>query len=188
MILNNIIINGSLIFDVNESKLIPLNQEGENIILNTPTARCLQLLVERQGMVVSREDFIEQVWGTKGIVVSQNTFYQNISLLRKSLKKAGLSKDLIVTVRRKGFTLSREAVITLPDNQNAMSEGAVDNPALSLGVSTLRPVDSEPSFLQKVNPGGNKNLLRTIPGWVIILVTSLLLAEVFIFFWFISRP
>jgi DNA-binding winged helix-turn-helix (wHTH) protein len=33
----------------------------------------------------------------------QNTFYQNISLLRKSLLKAGLSQDIIVTVRQRGF-------------------------------------------------------------------------------------
>ncbi|ACI11902.1 hypothetical protein KPK_5127 [Klebsiella variicola] len=31
--------------------------------------------------------------------MSQNTFYQNISLLRKSLLKAGLSADIIITVR-----------------------------------------------------------------------------------------
>jgi DNA-binding winged helix-turn-helix (wHTH) protein len=30
------------------------------------------------------------LWETRGVVVSQNTFYQNISLLRKSLLKAGL--------------------------------------------------------------------------------------------------
>ena len=97
---------------MNDGVLIPLSQMGERIILNTPTARCLELLIERQGLVVSRDDFLEEVWGTKGIVVSHNTFYQNISLLRKSLKKTGLSDNIVVTVRRKGFTLSSDVVIT----------------------------------------------------------------------------
>ncbi|MFK5298449.1 hypothetical protein ACI3TF_29155, partial [Klebsiella pneumoniae] len=32
----------------------------------------------------SWDEFLAAVWETRGVVVSQNTFYQNISLLRKS--------------------------------------------------------------------------------------------------------
>nr|VXZ89588.1 Uncharacterised protein [Klebsiella pneumoniae] len=45
--------------------------------------------------------------GNTGVVVSQNTFYQNISLLRKSLVKAGLSEDIIITVRQKALASLR---------------------------------------------------------------------------------
>lgn len=53
-----------------------------------------------------------------GVVVSQNTFYQNISLLRKSLVKAGLSEDIIITVRQKGFSVAPNTlVIPLSDEE-----------------------------------------------------------------------
>lgn len=52
------------------------------------------------------------------MVVSQNTFYQNISLLRKSLVKAGLSEDIIITVRQKGFSVAPNTlVIPLSDEE-----------------------------------------------------------------------
>lgn len=52
------------------------------------------------------------------MVVSQNTFYQNISLLRKSLLKAGLSEDIIITVRQKGFSVAPDTlVIPLSDEE-----------------------------------------------------------------------
>ncbi len=51
--------------------------------------------------------------GNTGVVVSQNTFYQNISLLRKSLVKAGLSEDIIITVRQKGFSVAPNTLVIL---------------------------------------------------------------------------
>lgn len=108
MAFNLFIINDEIIFDANSCEVKSLDDADEIIMLNAPTARCLQLLIEKRGEVVSRDCFLEQVWQARGIVVSQNTFYQNISLLRKSLKSAGLKDDIIVTVRRKGFTLAAD--------------------------------------------------------------------------------
>ncbi|MEE7533658.1 winged helix-turn-helix domain-containing protein [Klebsiella huaxiensis] len=105
MIFNEYIINNEVIFNTNANELQPLSENGEGVSLNAPTARCLQLLLESNGKIISREEFLDTVWKTRGVVVSQNTFYQNISLLRKSLLKAGLSQDIIVTVRQRGFVL-----------------------------------------------------------------------------------
>lgn len=59
-----------------------------------------------------------RLYGKHGVVVSQNTFYQNISLLRKSLVKAGLSEDIIITVRQKGFSVAPNTlVIPLSDEE-----------------------------------------------------------------------
>ena len=112
MAFSEFIINDEVIFDVNMSELRSVNGSGETINLNGPTARCLQLLIESNGRIISREEFLETVWKTRGVIVAQNTFYQNISLLRKSLLKAGLSKDIIITVRQRGFILATDSVIT----------------------------------------------------------------------------
>ena len=83
MIFNEYIINNEVIFNVNMNELQPVGENGDSVTLNVPTARCLQLLLESNGKIISREEFLDIVWKNRGIVVSQNTFYQNISLLRK---------------------------------------------------------------------------------------------------------
>lgn len=105
MTISSYVLNDEFIFDTNTSELKSLTDANEIITLNAPTARCLQLLIEKKGEVVSRECFLNQVWHARGIVVSENTFYQNISLLRKSLKKVASTSDIVVTVRSKGFVI-----------------------------------------------------------------------------------
>lgn len=181
MIFKNVIINDAVIFKVNDSELIPLTQDGEAILLNSPTARCLQLLLERQGCVVSRDDFLEQVWGAKGIVVSQNTFYQNISLLRKSLKKAGLHEDIVVTVRRKGFTLSSNVVIKITEKGD-IEEDLL--PASSM-VNTPLPSIREADAMRTSTSAPGWLSFRSIPKWMTFLIVFILLIEIVIFIGFI---
>ncbi|WP_235309096.1 winged helix-turn-helix domain-containing protein, partial [Klebsiella quasipneumoniae] len=105
------IINQEIIFNANMNELRSLTGNGECVSLNAPTARCLLLLLQNKGKVISRDEFLASVWETRGVVVSQNTFYQNISLLRKSLVRAGLSEDIIITVRQKGFSVAPDTMI-----------------------------------------------------------------------------
>lgn len=67
MAFSEFIINNEVIFDVNMSELRPVNGNGESINLNGPTARCLQLLIESNGRIISREEFLESVWKTRGL-------------------------------------------------------------------------------------------------------------------------
>lgn len=118
VLFNGCIINQEIIFNANMNELRPLAGDGECISLNAPTARCLLLLLQNCDKVISRDEFLAAVWETRGVVVSQNTFYQNISLLRKSLVKAGLSEDIIITVRQKGFSVAPNTlVIPLSDEE-----------------------------------------------------------------------
>lgn len=107
VLFNGCIINQEIIFNANMNELRPLAGDGECISLNAPTARCLLLLLQNCGKVISRDEFPGGCMGNTGVVVSQNTFYQNISLLRKSLVKAGLSEDIIITVRQKALASLR---------------------------------------------------------------------------------
>ncbi|QKJ88362.1 hypothetical protein PMPD1_3445 [Paramixta manurensis] len=78
---------------------------GKVVGLNWPTARCLSILIEHYGEVVPQEYFIEHVWSVKNIVVSNNTFVQNISLLRRSLRSVGIDSDVIVTIKGRGYII-----------------------------------------------------------------------------------
>ncbi|TYX13669.1 transcriptional regulator, partial [Klebsiella pneumoniae] len=116
---NSYIINDEVIFNMDVNELQPVaGKDHEAITLNTPTARCLQLLLESNGNIISRDEFLSAVWEERGVVVSQNTFYQNISLLRKSLLRAGLTQDVVVTVRQRGFVIATGTVIRQVTLQN----------------------------------------------------------------------
>ncbi|MEY7844666.1 transcriptional regulator [Klebsiella africana] len=119
MTFNSYIINDEVVFNMDVNELQPVAGNGhEAITLNAPTARCLQLLLESNGNIISRDEFLSAVWEERGVVVSQNTFYQNISLLRKSLLRAGLTQDVVVTVRQRGFVIATGTVIRQVSLQN----------------------------------------------------------------------
>lgn len=119
MTFNSYIINDEVIFNMDVNELQPVaGKDHEAITLNTPTARCLQLLLESNGNIISRDEFLSAVWKERGVVVSQNTFYQNISLLRKSLLRAGLTQDVVFTVRQRGFVIATGTVIRQVTLQN----------------------------------------------------------------------
>lgn len=122
MAFNSYIINDEIIFNKDTFELKSVTDVNEAISLNAPTARCLLLLIERKGEVISRECFMDQVWHAHGIVVSENTFYQNISLLRKSLKKIAPKMDIVITMRSKGFIISESTHIAPLEDVNSAQD------------------------------------------------------------------
>lgn len=103
---NHYIINGVVEFHPATSTLRDLNDPDHVVVLNSPAGRCLLLLIERTGTIVTQHEFLDIVWAKRGMLVSSNTFYQNISILRKGLKKIGLPDDPVVTIPRIGLTLA----------------------------------------------------------------------------------
>lgn len=103
---NHYIINGVVEFHPATSTLRDLNDPDHVVVLNSPAGRCLLLLIERTGTIVTQHEFLDIVWARRGMLVSSNTFYQNISILRKGLKKIGLPDDPVVTIPRIGLTLA----------------------------------------------------------------------------------
>lgn len=105
------VINKEVLYFPHESKLAYIGAIDQKINLNLPASRCLQFLLENRHRIISREDFLETVWRSNGSCVAENTFYQNISILRKTLRLVGLTEDIIVTIRRRGFSLAEGIVI-----------------------------------------------------------------------------
>lgn len=141
---NYYIINGTVEFHPATSTLRDLNDHDNVIILNSPASRCLLLLIDRIGSIVTQQEFLEIVWTKCGMQVSTNTFYQNISILRKGLKKIGLDEELVVTISRVGLTLAsgtyikkltaEQQVEISPMPYNGMS---CDEMPLTRGLNTL---------------------------------------------------
>ena len=88
-------------------------------MLNIPASRCLLLMLQHPGINIKREDFFSEVWEKHGQYVTSNTFYQNISLIRKGLRNAGLKTQVIKTVPRVGICFTGTVqIISSEDNEH----------------------------------------------------------------------
>ncbi|NIY47844.1 winged helix-turn-helix domain-containing protein [Cedecea colo] len=103
---NHYIINEAVEFHPATSTLHDLHNPDVVVALNSPAGRCLLLLISRVGAIVTQQEFMDIVWKQSGMRVTSNAYYQNISVLRKGLKRIGLGEDIIVTIPRIGLTLA----------------------------------------------------------------------------------
>lgn len=83
-----------------------VQRAGQYIHLGPTEFRLLQFLMERPGMVYSREELLNSVWGPD-IYVEPRTVDVHIRRLRKALNQDG-SVDLIRTVRAAGYALDTQ--------------------------------------------------------------------------------
>ncbi|HIA3600357.1 TPA: winged helix-turn-helix domain-containing protein, partial [Klebsiella pneumoniae] len=81
-------IEGNIHFCPNENTLRNVI-DGRTVTLLSTASECFKILIENQGRVISRDEMKELVWGKRGVIVSSNTFYQNMLNLRRGLEKVG---------------------------------------------------------------------------------------------------
>ena len=74
---------------------------GEKLDLTRNEFRILQLLLEQQGRVVSREAIMRRLWDDESFI-DDNTLTVNMARLRKKLEAAGLA-GAIVTKKGEGY-------------------------------------------------------------------------------------
>lgn len=87
-------------------------KDNSSFTLLAASSECFISLLENHGHLVSKKTLIEQGWERYGLHVSDNTFYQNILMLRKGLRTCGIDKEIIKTIPRKGLLISADVKIT----------------------------------------------------------------------------
>jgi DNA-binding winged helix-turn-helix (wHTH) protein len=118
---NIYLLHGLVAFWPDKNLLISTADESHNISLSNPATRCLLLLIQHHGSVVERDYFFQHVWENNGAQVTNNAFYQNISLLRRAFKELGLNEEWIVTVPKVGIKL--ENTLRIEVQQQAEEKG-----------------------------------------------------------------
>lgn len=104
------IINGKMLF-IPARRQLRSADNSQLFTLYTPASECLKLLLLHKGKVIPREELIQISWGSKSAqYISNNTFYQTVSHLRKILTEAGYG-DLIRTIPRKGLTVESSVLV-----------------------------------------------------------------------------
>jgi DNA-binding winged helix-turn-helix (wHTH) protein/TolB-like protein/Tfp pilus assembly protein PilF len=81
-----------------------LTRTGQPIPLRQLLFEALHYLAQHHGRVVGREELTAAVWG--GRVVDENNLGQAISALRRALRDAGATGEIIVTVPGRGYKLA----------------------------------------------------------------------------------
>lgn len=138
------IINGAVLYAPDENRLTPLGKRGGETILNAPVNRCLLLLIQHAGGVVSQETLLAEVWEKHGQYVTMNTLYQNILLLRRGMLNSGILKSPIKTIPKIGVKFTGDIKIIGVDSEAVT--GGVDSKAATVNESMIPPVDT-PAYL-----------------------------------------
>ena len=84
-------------------KAMDLVYQGEVVSLTKNEFQILQVLFERSGNIVSREDLMKELWNSD-FFIDDNTLSVNVARLRKKLEAVGL-KDFIETKKGVGYGL-----------------------------------------------------------------------------------
>lgn len=83
----------------------------DSVILLSAAAECLKLLIEKQGEIISRQTLTECVWGSRGVVISANTYYQTMLNLRRGFENVGMNACAIATHYGKGVNIDSSLTI-----------------------------------------------------------------------------
>lgn len=116
------LLGGLVVFSPERNVLHSKTDETKRLSLSNPASRCLLLLIQQRGQVIERDYFFQHVWINNGAQVTNNTFYQNISLLRRAFKEFGLNEEMIVTVPKVGIRLESSLDVAEQDVEEPLTE------------------------------------------------------------------
>ncbi|RRW88822.1 winged helix-turn-helix domain-containing protein [Pandoraea apista] len=91
------LIENLVVFDCSHPSL---SCNGRLTELNENESKLLALIL---GGLVSKSTVIQQVWGDKGLIVTDNSYHQLVRMVRNRLEEFGVSGRLIKTLPRQGL-------------------------------------------------------------------------------------
>lgn len=108
------IINNEVEFLPEKKLLRRVDFPDSYYILNAPASKCFELLLEKRGLV-HHDELFQYAWDKEAFEPSPNTLYQNMSILRRGLRKVSDNPDIIATVARKGFRIRDSTEVVLSE-------------------------------------------------------------------------
>lgn len=90
--------------------------------------------------ITDKEALISRVWGGRGLVVSDSSYYKTVHALRSKLMDVGLSRDTLKTLPRRGLILRCEIAVVSTDaavevKMPVIPEVEQDRPERSMTIS-----------------------------------------------------
>jgi two-component system alkaline phosphatase synthesis response regulator PhoP len=84
---------------------------GEEIILTHKEFQMLKLLMHRRGEVISREEFLDTVWG-EDVYITQRTVDTHMASLRRKIEDRADKPVYILSVRGTGYKLNEKPTVS----------------------------------------------------------------------------
>lgn len=160
--MKQIIIDKTVVYEPLTHSLYIIGNKSTQIVLAIPASLCFFVLLDNHGKIVTHNGLLSSVWQSRGMEVSPNTVYQNISILRKSLVSLGLTGEIITTVPKRGFVISENILIENIDDEKPIESLKIKNEKLSPEVVKDEEIMASPR---------NKILLTIL---IFVLLISLL--------------
>lgn len=110
---HKIVFNNKVVYDHTMATLYNISNDNEKVLLTTPANHCLYIITNNRPEIISQRVLFADVWESHGAPINSNTFYQNISIIRRAFKQLGLVDDVILTVPRRGVRVASNIEISV---------------------------------------------------------------------------
>lgn len=100
--------------------------------LGAAASRCLMVLLEAGGDIVTKKTLLAQAWEQYGAVVSENNLSQAILQIRRVLQQTGVDPAVLVTVPRIGYRLVNATKVSPFVDANAVESVMPASPAVPI--------------------------------------------------------
>lgn len=159
-------IENKVVYDSATHSLFRVDRRETQVTLAIPASLCLLALLQNKDETVSLEQLHSFAWQSRGMNVSTNAIYQNVSILRKALANTGLTGDIIKTVPKRGFVILSESFSAFDD----IPDAEVEIPATP---TEITPVIPESAFQREGVKRGSKQS-RGLLFFLAVIMLSLL--------------
>ena len=81
-------------------------KRGQKIEYTPLEFQMLRFFIEQKGEVITRDDFLDLIWGEDNLVVTTRTIDSHIANIRKKLEEEPSNPKLIISIRGVGYKLN----------------------------------------------------------------------------------
>lgn len=152
-----VILNDKVIYDKCAAELSCVDDIYNRVTLTTPANDCLSIILKNRPDVTTQRELFEEVWEKHGIPINANTFYQNISVIRKAFRTLGVEYNVVITIPRRGVAIADAVKIVDFKNTETLELTSVDNTKLH-----LEDVDANEELLTPADIKKERGLLGTM--------------------------
>jgi DNA-binding winged helix-turn-helix (wHTH) protein len=97
-----------------DAEKMTLSRSGQSALLGSNESDLLLALIAG---VTDKEQLISRVWGERGLVISDSSYYKTLHMLRAHFADVGLPRDSLKTLPRRGVLLLCEIRLLSPEIQ-----------------------------------------------------------------------
>ena len=168
------LIGGVIVFDDDLYEMSRIDAPEEVVQLGAASSRCLQVLLEAKGQIVTKNDLLYKGWEQYKSIVTGNSINQAIAQIRKGLALLRIDPLGIITVPRIGYKISDDLAVEKFDGRKLPVEIPLDAPAAP---SSEEGRESEPQQAEAAATLLSDSTSKTsVKAWILPLLAAMNLA------------